>query len=174
MERNFLILSHNIINVTGYRHIPGWITFSTHGWDSKNLATANPFFMCSFILTCRVFRPLFTKKLSKGEGTAPKAWIIKMVCSSLTFKLGNSLIYMYRYPYFLCISFLNSHFTILKEPKSLAQSIVFQCYCTHYNIGMSYKRKLIYKIILSLANEFSIEINKNLSHVNKCTGIQLK
>lgn len=109
MERNFLILSHYIINVTGYRHIPGWITFSTHGWDSKNLATANPFFMCSFILTCRVFRPLFTKKLSKGEGTAPKAWIIKMVCSSLTFKLGNSLIYMYRYPYFLCISFWNSH-----------------------------------------------------------------
>lgn len=77
-------------------------------------------------------------------------------------------------PYFLCISFLNSHFTILKEPKSLAQSIVFQCYCAHHNIGMSYKRKLIYKIILSLANEFSIEINKNLSHVNKCTGIQLK
>lgn len=113
MERNFLILFYYIINVIGYRYIFGWIIFFIYGWDFKNLAIVNLFFMCFFILICRVFRFLFIKKLLKGEGIVLKVWIIKMVCSLLIFKFGNFLIYMYRYLYFLCILFLNSYLYLL-------------------------------------------------------------
>ena len=41
--------------------LPGCTTLSTNGCFSRYLATAKPFFMCSFILKCKVFNPLLTR-----------------------------------------------------------------------------------------------------------------
>ena len=74
LVRYDLVTLVEMISIKCYlSYIPGCRTLVTRGSDSKNFATARPFFMCCCIRNGNVFNPRLTKKQSNGEGTGPIA-----------------------------------------------------------------------------------------------------